>query len=394
MSDSDNTNPRTRHMHMDWRLRNLRRRSSTDIHSVAREQGTRVATVVAVNEAGDVQIDRMTDANGDGEWLTPLNNRYPTVGQVVTVTDVEGKLAVSGPIGQGSYRILPDEVFSEPDDFNPQTNPPGPGIDNSGVRNVPFFGVDPTNPESYFGAPPFFTPNHWHWNDHFTTGAASLGDAGKESWDIGGSGSASYPGTAFSQHCIRLATSATSGAAMSLALSTPYDRLTIESGVGYTEFWFSAMLEVTANVIFRAGLMNPLRAGGSGEPANGVYWRSSSNNANWEAVIRSGGSDVLVHTTDYAMQSSVIGRIRIEPLLAYGQSRVTFVLYGSDQENGQAIAPLSTLSSRVVDLASSSLPKSQPGFTINALSNVSKSVLIDWAGGWRWTNNFLWGGAA
>ena len=397
MSDRTKVHPRTAAMHNEWRLRALRRRDAVDARRVLSKQRSGIATVIAVDASGNVQIDRLTDADGNGEWLTPVNGRTPAVGQSVVVTDIEGALAVVGAVGEGTWQLFPDPLFTEPGDFLE-------GVQNRNYSNInfhPFLRVDPTNPRIFMGAPPFIAPNCWYWSDHFTSGILSNGQIGREGWHFFGTGAsvshdnpASGPG-----HTLTIATSSTSGQEAGIALSAPDTRVTIDPDDDIWEMWYVGWFSgSTTNMIFRFGLMNLLKT--SGTPAHGVYFEAESG-IGWAIRIRKSATNILNQVFDSLGSTETTVRIfsirgEQSPMgIAYAVFTFTewqWVTSNQEGNSGLFLEPKWTYQ-YTYEGPSDFGWESQPGILISPKSGNSRAVKVDYCGGWVYSNKVAFGGS-
>lgn len=209
MSDGRNqTHPRTAEMHTTWRLRDQQRRQAQhQARVIPANSEIKIAKVSAINANGDVQLDRFTDADGRGEWFSPLNGRTPEVGQAAMYTYVEGSPVVMGtPMSdEGTWAARPHSDLLLPSYVVNAGDQGGlPAFED--FRAVPQLEVDPNEYSVRFGAPPRFDPHYIWWYDHFLN---------IKNWDttIVGTGLLEMRGenVAGRSHVARLRTSANSG---------------------------------------------------------------------------------------------------------------------------------------------------------------------------------------
>jgi hypothetical protein len=336
MSDR-NVHPKTRAMHNDWRLRAIRRRDTKNIRRSSLENGVRAATVVATSPNGDVQIDRLSNGD-DGQWLTPVNGRTPAVGSVVAVTEIDGSLAVLGPVGEGVWSIIPDDELIFPAYYLPEElvigDPDFP--DNlptwNSVESHPFVSIDPMNPRIFMGAPPFVAPNALYWYDHFISGGSASGNIGREGWATSGNGSVTAIGVG---HFIRIVSGSTSGNSRIVYLGT--DAVQTMFNIGdpfYTiaEAWFAFRVLADTSCVYRLGLGQSF---GAATPTDGMYIELDSTGLLMKARIVTTGVDVTQNIGTWMANTPYIVSVRSEPDRTgrpVSSVRLTFTVWGISRD--------------------------------------------------------------
>lgn len=397
MSDRSAVHPRTRNDLDAWRMRTIRRRDAMSVRRVASRKGIKVATVVDIAPNGDVKVDRLTDEDGNGEWLTPVNGRTPPIGSVVVMDTIEGVPAVVGAVGEGTWQILPDHALLEPAFYFPDDSALGGEnfVDEfSGTynwrdqQNHPFLSIDPMNPRIYFGAPPFFAANTIHWHDHFLGGGTTSGAIGRENWATTGSGSISAPGV--TGHWIRLASGTTSGNIRDLFLGGPAgNRTAIYAGgeaSGIMESWFFLRILNTTSCVVRAGFGNNIS---SATDPLGMYWEFNSTGPTASVKLRNSVSfDVDVSMFTWEANQPYLISVRTEPDRSgdvTSGSLFTWTQWGFYYTYPGGVYPIRRHTALI---AGYSGLFGGPEIGIRTLTAANRQVELDYAGGFSYDGQF------
>lgn len=402
------THPRTRAMIDAWRMRGVTRRRSQTTKLLDRRQKAGVAMVLDVADNGDVQIDRLTDENGNGAWLTPVNGFTPGIGQSVVVQEVAGVLMVIGPVGDGDFSVMPSLEFSRPYFFLDEGLDPSEGFeiyDWMRISTQPFLSVSRTNPRVFFGAPPFFTPNHVFWSDHFTGGTTSSGNIGRESWGTFGTGSLAYGSTEVSAHTIRLTSGATSNDRRGINLGQTHDHPMFHFGANaiascFAESWFVVRPNHNDLLTARFGFAD---AWDNAAIPTGFYVEFNQTGG-IVAIIRNASTTVLSQSLGTWFQNGVyVISVRMEPSVsgvdAEGYNVTTMTLWGQTYDPlttawGTDETPGAGNFLRPIAVASwdSNLPQTfngTVGATVRTHTAANRSFDIDYIGGFYMTERIL-----
>jgi hypothetical protein len=412
MSDQNKTHPKTRNLLDQWRIRSMRRSEAKAARRVKTQRDVKTATVIDVADNGDVMIDRMTDGDGHGEWLTPVNGRTPAKGQTVVVEKIEGSLAVMGAVGEGEWSIMPDPQFARPHLYVPEPLDPTPGIeiyDWLRISTHPFLSVNPMNPRVFFGAPPFFAPNFIKWYDHFTSGGVNANTIGEMNWFTGGSGNITYPANEATPHAVRLTSGATNGnrriVCLGQATNHPLMALCANGlGAAYTEAWFVLKPGFDTSGFVQFGYGDTLE---NNPPTNAIYWRMDTTTPTTTTFYaRQGG--VVIHSEtlpttpgQWFNSGTVIFSIRIEPSTdgdeSEGWNVITGTLWyaswaaglGMNEDAlgvGNFLIPGYEVRWKTNDMT---LFYGTVGATVGTLANVNKIVDVDYMGGFYYADRIL-----
>lgn len=390
-------NPRTAEMHQRWRVRDLQRRQARrDRRRLAREQA-KVATVVEVNEVGDVKLDRFTTSDGVGEFYSPLNGRVPEVGQSVAYTDVEGVPAVLGPVGEGALTVMPASELTEPGYYVPPDSllggmnegdpEPQTGIYRwPWLANQPFLRVDPMNPRIEMGAAPFILPFGFSWHDHFIGGGDVTETIGREGWSTEGTGS--ITAVQFS-HAIRLQTGATNGNARVIWLGPngAKDAMRIGEAASppdacYSEAWFAIRPNQNTSVTYRAGFFSDVALQ---TQTNGAFFEFTTASMTAAAVVLPAGINTGLFNWEAA--GVYLISVRVEPDISgdeYYGTKFTFTRWGNNSQAGMLI-PMAQIVHVESEWGSF---LGHPGVYVRTAANAARNIDVCYAAGFYYSGNW------